>query len=98
MPNIYFTQFLRPNGRKQTIMIDRPDPVVTKADSIAGHGFRFEREELHGTTVSLTISDDWGDYAFQLTPNGPGIPDAVDTLILEFDVAQALKARKINQG
>jgi len=98
MTNIYFTQYLRPNGRKQPVSIDRPGPVVARADHIVSHGFRFECEELHNGMVSLTISDDYGDYAFELCPNGPGVPESVDKLIIGFDVAQALSIRKINKG
>lgn len=97
MTNIYFTQYLRPNGRKQIVSIDRPDTVAAKADNILGHGFRFECEELTTGDVSLTISDEWGDYAFELCPNGPSVPTSVDKLILEFDVARALTARNINK-
>ncbi|AGC35744.1 hypothetical protein ACP46_gp59 [Rhizobium phage RHEph06] len=97
MPNVYFTQYLRPDGRKQIISIDRPAHVVAKADHILSHGFRFECEELTTGEVSLTISDDWGDYAFELCANGPAVPASVDKLILEFDVARALTARAINK-
>ncbi|QIG73291.1 hypothetical protein EVC02_070 [Rhizobium phage RHph_N17] len=97
MPNIYFTQYLRPNGRKEIVQIDRPDAVVKKADNISSHGFRFECEVLTTGDISLTISDEWGDYAFELCPNGPAVPTSVDKLILEFDVARALTAREINK-
>lgn len=97
MTKIYFTQYLRPDGRKQIISIDRPAMVVAKADHILSHGFVFEAEVLTTEQVSLTISDAWGDYAFQLAPNDPAVPSSVGKLILEFDVARALAARKINQ-
>lgn len=98
MANIYFIQYLRPDGRRQVVSIDRPPSVVTKADQILGHGFRFECEQLHDDSVSLTVSDEHGDYAIELCPNGPAVPEHVDKLILDFDVAKALSIRKINKG
>lgn len=98
MPNIYFIQYLRPNGRKEAVSIDRPDDICAKADSIKRQGFRFECETLTTDDVSLTISDDDGDYSVKVVPNGSGIPVAVDELILEFDLAAAIKQREINRG
>lgn len=96
MTKIYFTQYLRPNGRKQIVAIDRPAHVVSKADFIKSHGFRFEIEELMTGQVSMTISDDDGDYAIRTCANGPDVPVNVDLLILEFDIPKALKHRASN--
>lgn len=71
--------------------------MVARADFILRHGFRFECEQLTTGDVSLTISDDDGDYAFQVVPNGSDVPGAVDRLVLEFDVPAALKQRKENR-
>lgn len=97
MTQIYFTQFMRPHGNKQIVSIDRPDHIAKAADYILQNEFRFECEQLTTGEVSLTISDNWGDYAFELCANGPAVPTSVDKLISEFNVAQALKARAINK-
>lgn len=96
MTHIYFTQYLRPNGRKIIVAIDRPDPVVAKADHILRNGFRFEIEELITGQVHMSISDDNGDYSNHVCDNGPYVPAEVDTMILSFDVAKALKEKAAN--
>lgn len=97
MANIYFTQYLRPHGERKLIWIDRPDHIAKAATVITEHGFRFECEELTTGDVSMTISDDFGDYAHELSPNGPEVPTSVDKLITGFDLAVALKCREINR-
>lgn len=94
MPRIDFIQYLRPDGRRAVVSIDRPEPVFIKAQFIRQHGFRFECETLATGQVSLTVSDDDGDYAFEIVENGPGVPEAVDRLILEFDVPKGIKQRE----
>ena len=95
MPKIYFTQYLRPGGTRKTVSIERPDNIAKAADKIKSHGFRFECEVLRTGMASLTISDDDGDYAFQIVPaNSPAIPAAVYKLISEFNLAETLKERE----
>ncbi len=88
--DIKFTQFLMPDGRRDTVWIERPDDIVAKAKSICEAGFRFETEMLSDyQSVSLTISDDDGDWAHEVVPNGPEVPQAIDRMILDFDPATA---------
>lgn len=84
MPNIPFTQYLRPNGQKRAVVIDRPDDIAAKAERIIAKGFRFECEELATGHCSFTISDDKADHEIIVVPNGPGVPAAVDRLVLKF--------------
>ena len=37
--------------------------------------------------VSLTITDDESDHAVEVVPNGPGMGEAVDRLVLGFALA-----------
>lgn len=97
MPKIPFIQYLKPNGGKRPIYIDRPEHVATKAAFIRQHGFHLAIEILTTEEISMTVSDRWGDYAFQVVDNGPPVPPAVDHLILNFDVPTALKQRSLNQ-
>lgn len=83
---IRFIQYLRPDGRKESVYIDRPEEIAHKAHEIWMAGFRLEAEVLIGGMVSLTIGDDEGDYAFELSANGPGLENAVDRLIMHFDI------------
>lgn len=87
MPDIPFTQYLRPGtsftGCKP-VAIDRPDHVADKAKQIIAAGYRFECEILTTGEVSLTITDDEADHAIEVVPNGPGMGEAVDRLVLGF--------------
>lgn len=95
--NVYFTQYLRPNGRKKLLTIELPAPVVTKADFILSHGFKFEAEVLIPGQISFTVSDEDGDYFFKICDNGPGVKAAVEYLIMSFDVPTALEQRRQNR-
>lgn len=91
---IPFTQYLLPDGRRQTITIERSPEIEAKAATIIAAGLRFETEVLSdGATVSLTVSDpvEEEDVAIELVPNGPGIPDAVDRLV---EAAALIVARR----
>jgi len=94
MAAINFTQYLRPDGRREIVSIDRPTEIVELAGVIAAAGFRFECEVLTTGDCSFTISDDYQDYDIRLCPNGPRVPDTVDELIREFDIEQAKLERK----
>lgn len=85
---IRITQYLLPDGRKRSVLIDRPKEIVEKARTLVRQGYHFECEMLNDyETVSLTIVDDSsdrGDVAIELAKNGPDVPVAVDRLIMNF--------------
>lgn len=83
MSPIPFTQYLRPDGKKQLIFIDRPDEIATVAKHVTDKGFRFEAEVLTTGHVSLTVFDpeDEVDIAIKVVPNGPEVVEAVDELV-----------------
>jgi hypothetical protein len=84
---IAFTQYLRPNGQKRLVFFDCDnDEVVRKAQAIIAAGLRFECEELMTGYASLTIGDSEGDLAYQIVPNGPEVPGAVERLVMRFDL------------
>jgi DNA-binding IclR family transcriptional regulator len=86
--SIPFTQYMRPDGRKEQTSIDRPDEIERLASLIRAHGYRFESECLGTATlnVSLTIFDPAmdEDVAIELCNNGPDVLAAVDKLVTEF--------------
>ena len=90
-PNdIEFTQFLMPDGRSKIVWIERPSNIVKKAAEIQAAGFCFETEMLSDyKMISLTISDADDDYAQKVVPNGPKVPEAIDIMISEFNIASA---------
>ncbi len=97
MQSIPFIQYLFPNGRKTLIAIERPDDIVKKADAIFRQGFRFEIEN-NGQFIHMTVSDDYGDYDARICDNGPPVVDNVDNMIIEFDIAKAIKQRERNMN
>lgn len=84
MKAIPFTQFLRPDGRRADVEIERPDEIAALAYRIMSCGYRFECEHLRTGHASFTISNDEGDYAITVVPNGPQVPPAIDAMIWGF--------------
>ena len=84
--SIPFTQYVRPNGRKRTVSIERPDEIVAKAAGLIKAGARFEIEELTDGTVSMTVEhpdaeDEGQSVSHLLCANGPDVPATVDRLV-----------------
>lgn len=85
---IHFTQYLRPDGRKKSIAIFRPDEIQSKADRLEKCFYCvFEIEELRNGTISMTVEqrgqEDHGPVAMRVCNNGARIPEMVDEMILE---------------
>lgn len=81
---IPFTQYLRPDGRRVSVTVDRSPEVEAKARVVIDAGLRFECEVLSDRrTVSLTVADPVAekDVAIEVVPNGPEVPEAVDRLV-----------------
>lgn len=82
MPDIPFTQFMRPHGRPVPVLIARPEPIATLAKELAAVNCRFEIEELRTGEVSMTIEDgtvdEDGALAQEVVENGPAVVEAVD--------------------
>lgn len=93
MPEIQFVQFKRPRGQELDVSIERPQEVYVKAMAIFAATFRLECEELSTGDCVFYIADGTTNYASVTVPNGPGVPDAVDKLIFEFDISKALETR-----
>jgi hypothetical protein len=84
---IAFIQYIRPNGRKREIYIDRPDYIESAASQFIAAGGRFEAEELATGHVSLTavhaVDDEDQDIVIVIVPNGPRVLQAVDEVVLK---------------
>ena len=81
---IPFTQYLRPDGRRTPVEIDRPPEIETLAHEFIDRGGYFECEELTTGHASLTAGHpdaEQGDIAIEVVKNGPAVPDAVDRLV-----------------
>lgn len=83
--SIPFTQYLRPNGRQRAIEIDMPVEIEELAQRFIEAGGSYEAEILTTGDVSLTASfpvdGEPEDIAIALAPNGPGIDDAVESVV-----------------
>lgn len=88
MPEIKFTQYMRPDGHPIEAFIDRPQAVFDKAEQIIDAGYVFESEHLMTGNVSVTISDPdkEEDLAIRIISNGPEVIEAIDDMINSFDI------------
>src|SRR5262245_42972124 len=80
-----FLQYLRPNGQRRDVEIERPPEIEAMAERFIAAGGRYECEELRTGHVSLTaayeVDGEYQDIASQLCHNGPAVPGRVDNLI-----------------
>jgi hypothetical protein len=78
---IEFTQYLRPNGRKRTVEIDRSLEVEALAAAFIAAGGWYECEELTTGHASLTacfvVDGESEDVVIELCMNGPAVPEHV---------------------
>ena len=88
MRAIKFTQYLRPNGRKRPIEIERPEDTAQKADYLVEKGCWFDIEELTTGMISATAEhearnedEDVWVLAHEIGPNGPPMLVMIDTLV-----------------
>ena len=79
--SIPFTQYLRPDGRKRPMTINRPEHIEGMALALSTEGARFNCEELSTGHVSVTCEFAGGDVAIEVCPNGPPVEEAVDRMI-----------------
>ena len=86
-----FTQFLRPDGRKQSVTIERPPEIAEAAQALIARGCRFEIEVLRTGEVSMEccreVDGEARALAQEIVENGPPVLDAVDRLVREAAAA-----------
>jgi hypothetical protein len=81
---IPFTQYLRPDGRRVSVEIDRPAEIEQLASQFIAAGGRYECEELSTGHASLTAvhpNCEHGDCAIEIVVNGPKVSAAVDRVV-----------------
>ncbi len=84
--SIPFTQFLRPNGERRAVEIDRPPEIEDAARALVAAGCRFDIEELTTLQISMTcehhaLAEDEQVLAHEVCRNGPPVLAAVDRLV-----------------
>ena len=92
---ITFTEYSRPNGRKEEVELECHSDTKRLADGLVLKGYRFECETLPDMTISLTAVDpnNEDDVAIELSERRSEIPNAVRSLVnkaVEFDRRQEL--------
>ena len=95
MSDIPFTQYLRPNGRKVPVFIDRPETISSKAVAIIAAGNCFECEQLMSGLISLTIfgknkEGEEVDLAIELVTNNKAVPAAIDRMVEGFVIQESM--------
>lgn len=87
MPDIPFTQFLRPDGRRTAVTIDMPQDIFDLAQEFIAAGGSYTSELLPGDDVSLcaefTVEDERRDVVCVVCFNNSSVPVAVEQLINE---------------
>ncbi len=85
MRNIPFTQYLRPDGRRQEISIQVSDELGDLADGVLSDDrYAFEAEVLTDGSVSITCADqqEQEDIAISICPNAPDkVRNSVEAVI-----------------
>ena len=81
MAAIPFTQYLKPNGKKVSVVIDMDEDTEAQAKILLDNGYHFAVEILNNGIVSITCENDEDVISIELCENGPKIPDIVRKLI-----------------
>jgi hypothetical protein len=85
MKTIPFTQFLRPDGRQKPVTIEGvSEAAFAKYEEAARLGCRMTCEELTTGEASMCIEHPEGDFDCVVVPNGPGVKEAVEGMLLRF--------------
>jgi len=98
MPEIPFTQFLRPDGRRKDTWIDMPVEVELQARRFIEEGGSYTSEILPGNDVSLcaefTVDGERQDVVCIIVLNGPDVVAGVTRLVYEsYEFLQKIGAR-----
>lgn len=89
MITVPFTQYIMPDGRVRTVSIEVSGDLSTKVKDILDAGLTFECEVLTTGQVSMTITSHlYGDLDIRVVPNGPGVREAVESLINGFKIPE----------
>jgi hypothetical protein len=77
-----FTQFIFPHGRRQTVVIDMPLKIESKAEELQLSGWSFEIECFPDTQmVHMDCGNGDEPLANYICQNGPDVPVKVTELV-----------------
>jgi hypothetical protein len=87
MPNVPFTQYLRPDGRRTATTIDMPQDIADLAQEFIAAGGSYTSELLPGDDVSLCaefeVEGERRDIVCVVCFNNSSVPDSVEELVRE---------------
>jgi hypothetical protein len=87
MPEIPFTQYLRPDGKRTATVIDMPQEIYDLAQQFIAAGGSYTSELLPGNDVSLCaefdVEGERRDIVCLVCFNDGSVPDSVDDLVRE---------------
>jgi hypothetical protein len=81
---IPFTQYLRPDGERRPVEVERPSEIEQLAEQFIAAGGCYECEELttgHASLTAVHPDCETGDCAIEVVMNGPAVPAAVDRVV-----------------
>lgn len=85
MMTIKLIQFVRPNGLQIPVSTQLPDDCAAPAQVLEDLGLRLTAEIIPGGVVALCINHlEIGDYACELTQNGPAVQEKLREMLLAF--------------
>jgi hypothetical protein len=89
-----FIQYLLPDGRQRVGSIDVSEETERLAAEIKAEGFRFESEILRTGKIHLDCCDNERSLWNIVRPNGPGMRDAVEELVIK--AYREMQGRKVD--
>jgi len=87
MVRVEITQFIAPHGERRVRQAEVPSDCAVGYEALRRHGCRLTAEVLIGGLVSQCIEHEEGDYAIEVTKNGPEVQAALVKMLREFDGA-----------
>lgn len=88
MITVEITQFIAPHGEQRLRHAEVPDDCAVGYEALRRHKCRLTAEVLMGGQVSQCIEHDEGDYAIEITENGPAVQEALTKMLRDFDGAK----------
>lgn len=89
MAVLNIANYIRPHGTRELTTREVLDILEPKIDAIYSAGFEVTQEYLPNNLVSLTISDEHGDYSSRVI-HAPHVQDTLQEMIEKFDIDAGL--------
>lgn len=84
---VEITQYIQPHGEQRQRFCEVPDDCAVGYEALRRKRCRLTAEVLSMGQVSQCIEHDEGDYACEVTDNGPAVTEALIKMLREFEGA-----------